>query len=69
MERIVNRRRFVELLHSIKEYCAQTGISPSRFGREAVGDARLVHDMRKGRQLRSATARRVRDYMQTGQPR
>lgn len=59
----------MELLHSIRDFCARTGMSPSRFGREAVADARLVHDMRKGRQLRPATARRVREYMRAEEPR
>ena len=64
MEQIVNGSRVVGLLHSIKLHLARTGLSASRFGLEAVGDPRLVHDMRKGRQLRPATARRVIAYME-----
>ena len=53
----------MELLLSIRDYLARTGLSATRFGQEAVGDPRLVHDMRRGRQLRPATARRVVAFM------
>ena len=38
-------------------------MAPSRFGREVVGDPRLVSDLRRGRQLRLDTEARVRGYL------
>ena len=37
------------LLQSVEAYLSQTGMSPTRFGREVANDPRLVWDMRKGR--------------------
>ena len=39
------------------------GTSPSRFGRDAVNDPRLVTDLRNGRQLREKTYQRIHDYL------
>jgi len=36
----------MELLEQIEEYLARTRTSPSTFGRLAVGDPRLVADLR-----------------------
>ena len=48
------------LLHTI-EHCLRTyRIPPSRFGRDAAGDPRLVFDLRRGREPRPATEARVR---------
>ena len=51
------------LLRTIELYLEMTGTAPSRFGRDAVGDARLVHDLRRGRRLRPATALRLSAYL------
>lgn len=51
------------LLRQIERCLRDSGISAARFGREAVGDPRLVFDMRRGRELRPATAERVRTYV------
>lgn len=50
------------LLRQVERCLREGGISAARFGREAVGDPRLVFDMRRGRELRPATAQRVRAY-------
>lgn len=39
-------------------------VAPSRFGRGAVNDPRLVFDLRRGRRLTAANAARVRAYVQ-----
>jgi hypothetical protein len=39
------------------------GIPPSRFGRDAVGDPRLVGDLRNGREPRPSTAAKVRTFI------
>lgn len=35
----------------------------SRFGRRAVNDPHLIGDLKRGRELRAATAARVRRFM------
>ena len=47
----------------------KTGMAPTRFGELAVGDPNLVRDLSAGRELRSATARRIVDFILTGEPR
>lgn len=53
-----------KLLAEITDACRQLGIAPTNFGREAVGDPRLVNDLRNGRQPTSRTIARVRAYME-----
>jgi hypothetical protein len=38
-------------------------MSPTRFGREAVGDPNLISQLKDGRELRTATAQRILDYL------
>lgn len=47
------------LLRRIERHLDATGMPPTRFGREAVGDPRFVFDLRSGREPRDETARRV----------
>jgi hypothetical protein len=47
------------LLPQVERYIRQSGMPPSRFGREAVNDPRFVHDLRLGREPRPKTAARV----------
>ena len=52
------------LLSAIEAYLARTRMSATAFGREAVGDAMFVHDLRKkGREPRSRLIRKVEAYM------
>ena len=39
----------------------------TRFGREAVKDPRFVFDLRRGREPRSGTIRRVRAFLEAWQ--
>jgi len=50
-------------LQAVAAFCARHGIPESRFGRESVNDPALVLNMRRGRELRSATEARVRAHM------
>lgn len=52
-----------QLLGAIIRYCGEHGMAESRFGRQAVGDPRLVADVRKGRDLRPATVARVQAFL------
>ena len=53
----------MSLLAKISRVCEQHSIPPSRFGREAVGDPRLVGDLRAGRELRPRTIERINSYI------
>lgn len=55
------------LLYRIERYLTRTGMPPTRFGREAVNDPRLVHDLRNGREAGRRMIERVERYL--GQPR
>jgi len=51
------------LLLRIERHLRMRRMSPTRFGREAVGDPNLISQLRDGRELRTATAQRVVDYL------
>lgn len=53
----------VELHRAIEKHLRATGMAPSRFGRDAVNDPRLVFDLRNGRSLRPKVANRVAAYL------
>jgi hypothetical protein len=55
----------VNLLWRIETYLRRTRTPPTRFGRQALGDARLVMDMRNGREPRPATARRIVAFLES----
>lgn len=52
-----------KFLSEVEEFLALAGISPSRFGREAIGDPNFVLDLRGGRAPGLNTADRVRAYI------
>ncbi|MEG3169937.1 hypothetical protein U1737_17235 [Sphingomonas sp. LB3N6] len=47
------------VLVKIDRYLRQTGMPMTKFGRLAVGDPRLVHDLRRGRQPREPMVARI----------
>jgi hypothetical protein len=51
------------LLRGIENHIRSQGITPARFGREAVNDPCLVRELRCGRVLRPATLARVEAYL------
>lgn len=51
------------LLRAIEQHLRRTGTAPTRFGREVMGDPRFVEDLRRGREPRAGTERRVRAYI------
>jgi hypothetical protein len=53
----------MHLLSTIEKYLRRTNTPPTRFGREAVGDPRFVLDLRRGREPRARTIRRVAAYL------
>lgn len=52
------------LLRIIERFLRENDISASRFGREAVRDPRLIHDLRRGREPRLRTEKRVLAYIE-----
>ena len=51
------------LLDRIEKLLKTRRMPPTRFGREALGDPKFVFDLRDGREPRSATVRRVTEYL------
>jgi hypothetical protein len=51
------------LLTRIEQHMKEYRVPPARFGRDALGDPCFVFDLRDGREPRSATVRRVIDYL------
>lgn len=54
----------VYLLWEVEKFLRSSKIAPTRFGRDAVGDPRFVFDLRRGREPRAVTVKRVRAYLQ-----
>lgn len=53
----------MHLLSMIERYLTESGIPPSRFGRDAVGDPGFVSTLRRGREPRDTTVQRVAAYI------
>lgn len=59
----------MSLLRRIERHLHRAGMAPSTFGREAVGDPRLVRDLRRGRAPGPELAARVEAWMDAQSPR
>ena len=55
------------LMVEIDRFLRHTNMSPTTFGRRAINDPRLVHDLRRGRELRPRTVARVEAFLSGGQ--
>lgn len=51
------------LIREIEKFLRHTGMPATKFGRLAVKDPRLVHDLRNGREPRAPMERRVEHFM------
>lgn len=51
------------ILQRISRHLQATGVPETLFGRRAVGDPRLVSDLRNGRQPRAPLIARIEDYI------
>ena len=51
------------LIMLVERHLRNTGMAPTTFGRQAIGDPRLVGDLRNGRQPRHATEQRILAHM------
>ena len=52
-----------ELLQEISDYCRQTGLAESTFGRRAVNDGKLASRLRHGGRITTETLDRIRGFM------
>jgi hypothetical protein len=53
----------VKLLGRIELYLRRSGTPPTRFGRDAARDPRLVFDLRRGRELRPRLESRILAFL------
>src|SRR5579885_2649318 len=53
-----------ELLQEIADYCRQTGLAESTFGRRAVNDGKLANRLRNGGRITTETVDRIHAFMQ-----
>jgi hypothetical protein len=66
--RVANRwgQTTVHLLREVEKYLKISNTPAARFGREAMGDPRFVFDLRRGREPRPRTIKRVLSFLETG---
>jgi hypothetical protein len=52
-----------QILSHIDAFLERHDMKPSRFGRDAIGEASLISTMREGRQPSLDTLRRLKEFM------
>ena len=52
-----------QLLQEISDYCRQTGLAESTFGRRAVNDGKLAARLRNGGRITTDTLDRIHGFM------
>jgi predicted transcriptional regulator len=52
-----------ELIARIEQFLADTGMNTSKFGRATSGESMLLDDLKKGRDLRHSTRKRILDFI------
>lgn len=57
----------MDLLPRIEEHITTNRLTPTQFGRLALGDPRFVFDLRSGRRLRPSTVAKVEAYLGSAQ--
>ena len=57
-----------KLLAEIEDFIAKSHVAPSKFGVLAMNDSAFVGRLRSGGDVRTETARRVRDFMRDWRP-
>ena len=53
----------MHLLSMIERHLRNSGVAPTRFGRDAVNDPRFVLDLRNGREPRPRMIRRIEAFL------
>ena len=54
----------MSLLLVVERHLRRSDQTPSRFGRDVAGDPRFVFDLRRGREPRAATSKRVLAFIE-----
>jgi hypothetical protein len=57
----------MHLLRDVERFLREMNIPAARFGREVMHDPRFVFDLRKGREPRPRTVRRIQAFLKAGQ--
>ena len=57
------------LMRRIELFLKRAEMAPTRFGREALGDPRLISDIKNGRELRDTTAARILAWLEAQEER
>lgn len=57
-----------ELMQEINAFLKRTGMSPTSFGTESIGDRTLMISLRRGRDLKLRTVEKIRAFMQAYVP-
>jgi hypothetical protein len=57
-----------QLLQEISDYCRQTGLAESTFGRRAVNDGKLTSRLRNGGRITTDTLDRIQSFITTHPP-
>lgn len=52
-----------ELVKEIEAFAKRWHMAESTFGKKATGDGELLGDLRKGREPRTRTVRKIQDFM------
>ncbi len=52
-----------DLLADIEAFLASSGVTPTAFGREALGDPKFVSDIRNGRRVWPETEQKARAFI------
>ncbi len=53
----------MSVLRKIERFMRASEMPPTKFGRLAINDPRLVRDLRNGRELRAGTIARIEAYL------
>ena len=53
------------LIREIENFCRQHRMTPTRFGRNALGDPKFVGQLRAGREPRETTTAKVLAYLRS----
>lgn len=57
-----------DVLNAIERFCEEHEVSPTTFGRMAIGDGSLVTNLRANRSLTLKTANRILKFMAAYRP-
>src|ERR1043166_2292704 len=60
--------KYDQLLSQISEFCRQTGMAESTFGRRAVNDGKLVARLREGKRITTDTLDRIQAFIAASMP-